>query len=94
MLIVTALLGKSLLSLKPVCSFLSVLSLALLNSVYPWSGFSSQSPQVFCLVLQPDVALGEAYAGRMRGHLSVRGFENCGSMMGNETAATGRGNVF
>lgn len=57
MLIVTALLGKRLLSLKPMRSFLSVLSPSLLNSVYPWS-FSSQSPQVLRLILQPDVALG------------------------------------
>lgn len=75
MLIVTALLGKSLTSLKPMCSFLSELSPSLLNSVCPWSEFSSQSSQVFCLLLQADVALGETYARQMWGPLSVLSFD-------------------
>lgn len=58
-----------------MCSFLSVLSPSLLNSVYPRSGFSSQSLQVFCLILQPDVALGGVYAGQMWGPLSVLSFD-------------------
>lgn len=55
MLIVTALLGKILLSFKP----------SVLSSVCAVSISSDFSPQVFCLTLYPDVALGVAYAGRV-----------------------------
>lgn len=76
MSIITAWLGKNLLSLKPMCSFLSVLSPSLLSSfsACPWSVFSSQSLKVFCLTLQPDRVLREAYAGRMRAPLSAHEF--------------------
>lgn len=69
MLIVTALLGKILLSCKP-----SVLYSVCAVSIS--SDFSSQSPQVFCRTLYPDVALGGAYATRIWGSLSLLSFDD------------------